>query len=194
MAEIHCALLHYPIKDRAGQTVTSAVTTLDVHDIARSALTFGLRGYHVVSPIAAQHVLIERVLEHWRTGAGVKRMPERGQALAICRPATTLDEVCSRIEAETGMAPVLWATSAAPGAGRSVVSFLDAATDIKNETKPVLILFGTGHGLADEVLDRADVLLEPISGVADYNHLSVRSAAAIVFDRLLGRSGDMDKR
>jgi len=194
MAEVHCALLHYPIKDRAGQTVTSAVTTLDVHDIARSAFTFGLRSYHVVSPIAAQHVLIERVLEHWRTGAGVKRMPERGQALAICRPANTLAEVCTRIEAEAGRAPVLWATAAAPGAGRSVVPFLDAAMDIKNETNPVLILFGTGHGLADEVLDRADVLLEPISGVADYNHLSVRSAAAIVFDRLLGRSGDMDKR
>ncbi|MGW8301987.1 MAG: RNA methyltransferase [Desulfobacterales bacterium] len=30
-------------------------------------------------------------------------------------------------------------------------------------------------------------MLEPIAGKTDYNHLSVRSAAAIIFDRLLGK-------
>jgi len=188
VADVYCALLHHPVKDRAGTTVTTAVTTLDVHDIARSALTFGLRGYFVVSPIEAQHVLIDRVLSHWRTGAGVQRMPERGEALAICRSARTLAEVCATIESETGRAPQLWPTAAAPGAGRAVTEFVDAAKRIQGATSPILILFGTGHGLADEVLDDAHLLLEPIAGVADYNHLSVRSAAAIVFDRLLGRS------
>jgi tRNA (guanine37-N1)-methyltransferase len=38
----------------------------------------------------------------------------------------------------------------------------------------------------DSVIESADVLLEPIHGVAGYNHLSVRAAAAIVFDRLFG--------
>jgi hypothetical protein len=45
---------------------------------------------------------------------------------------------------------------------------------------------GTGWGLADQVLDRVDRLLAPIQGAADYNHLSVRSAAAIILDRLFG--------
>lgn len=194
MPQVYCALLHYPVKDRAGATVTTAVTTLDVHDIARSALTFGLRGYFVVSPIDAQHVLIDRVISHWRTGAGVKRMPERGEALAICRSARTLSEVCETIEEEVGQAPVLWATAASPGPGRTATPFATASVDINNATAPVLVLFGTGHGLADEVLDRASVLLEPIAGVAGYNHLSVRSAAAIVFDRLLGQPATTDKR
>ena len=35
------------------------------------------------------------------------------------------------------------------------------------------------RGLADEVLERADARLEPILGPTDYNHLSVRAAAAI---------------
>jgi hypothetical protein len=49
-----------------------------------------------------------------------------------------------------------------------------------------LILLGTAWGLAQEVIDAGDGILPPISGLGNYNHLSVRSAAAIVLDRLLG--------
>jgi hypothetical protein len=33
----------------------------------------------------------------------------------------------------------------------------------------------------------ADSTLAPIQGFSDYNHLSVRSAVAIILDRLMGR-------
>jgi hypothetical protein len=36
------------------------------------------------------------------------------------------------------------------------------------------------------VIDDADFFLEPIEGPSNYNHLSVRSAVAVVLDRLLG--------
>ena len=54
-----------------------------------------------------------------------------------------------------------------------------------------LLLFGTGHGLASSVVELADLVLAPVVGPADddggfYNHLSVRSAAAIILDRLCG--------
>jgi hypothetical protein len=49
-----------------------------------------------------------------------------------------------------------------------------------------VLVFGTGWGLTEEVLGRADDLLEPILGTGAYNHLSVRSAAAIILDRLRG--------
>ena len=52
---------------------------------------------------------------------------------------------------------------------------------------PYLLLFGTAWGLADEFLQAADYRLDPVQGPTDYNHLSVRCAAAVVFDRLLGR-------
>jgi hypothetical protein len=49
-----------------------------------------------------------------------------------------------------------------------------------------LILFGTAWGLAREVIEAGDGILPPITGSGSYNHLSVRSAAAIILDRLLG--------
>ncbi len=52
-----------------------------------------------------------------------------------------------------------------------------------------MILLGTAWGLAPQVIESSDGILEPISGVGKYNHLSVRSAAAIVLDRLLGERG-----
>ena len=52
--------------------------------------------------------------------------------------------------------------------------------------RPVLLVFGTGHGLAFEALERCDGALRPIRYLEGYNHLPVRGAAAIVLDRLLG--------
>ena len=53
------------------------------------------------------------------------------------------------------------------------------------EEGPVLLLLGTAQGLAPEVLARCDGVLRPIRDLG-YNHLSVRSAAAILADRILG--------
>ena len=190
MSVVYCALVHHPIRDREGQTATAAVTNIDVHDIARSSHTFGLTGMFVVTPIDAQRALVTRILEHWRMGAGKRRMPHRSEALALCQPAQSIDEVCAQIAARHGQGPRLVATAARAASQGSVLSFgalqsqLRAAGDV-----PWLVLFGTGHGLTDEVLSSAHVLLEPIHGPGEYNHLSVRAAAAIVFDRLFGRRG-----
>ena len=52
--------------------------------------------------------------------------------------------------------------------------------------RPVLFIFGTGRGLTQERLMASDFLLKPVKSFSDYNHLSVRSAVAIVLDRWLG--------
>ena len=52
--------------------------------------------------------------------------------------------------------------------------------------QPYLLLLGTGWGLTEECFASADLILEPIAGNGTYNHLSVRSAAAIMLDRLRG--------
>ena len=41
--------------------------------------------------------------------------------------------------------------------------------------------------LKTAVINQADYVLAPISGRSSYNHLSVRAAAAITLDRLVGR-------
>ncbi|MGB3051758.1 MAG: RNA methyltransferase [Polyangiales bacterium] len=182
MPSVYCALIHHPVIDRQGQEVTTSVTNLDVHDIARSARTYGLRGYFVVSPIEAQHPVVQRILDHWCTGAGTHRFPERGEAIALVRLCRSLDDAIAEIEAEEGEAPRLVVTSAKSGPDRS--TFAEEAERLRTESRPTLLLFGTGHGLSDGVLQRADVFLEPIVGPTDFNHLSVRAAAAITLDRL----------
>lgn len=188
---IYSALVHYPVRDRDGQTVSAAVTNIDVHDIARSSHTFGLAGFLVVTPIEAQRQLVVRILEHWRSGAGLRRMPHRSEALAICAALASIEEAAQWVAArEGGRAPKVIATAARPPAGRAASSFAQVSRMLAEPgSGPWLILFGTGHGLADHVLAAADVLVEPIVGVAGYNHLSVRAAAAIVFDRLTHPAG-----
>jgi hypothetical protein len=50
--------------------------------------------------------------------------------------------------------------------------------------KPVLLLFGTGWGLSPEIIQSVDFMLQPIQGPTHYNHLSVRSAVAILLYEL----------
>jgi tRNA (guanine37-N1)-methyltransferase len=188
-ASIDCALVHYPVCDRDGSAITSAITNVNVHDLARSARTYGLRGYWVVSPIAAQRVLVDRILEHWRTGAGRRRVPERSRALAIARPIESVEAVVAAIAEREGRAPRVWATAARGPEGRAVLGWEAARAALADPSAPpTLLLWGTAHGLHPDLIARADALLAPIDPGTGFNHLSVRAAAAITLDRLLGRS------
>jgi hypothetical protein len=183
---VHCALVHHPVRDREGNAIASAVTNLDVHDIARSARTYRLAGYWVISPIAAQRLLVDRILDHWKHGAGARRVPERAHALAICAPVANLDAAIEAVAAKEGTAPEIWVTEARSMPGLAPIGWDAGRTALSHQGPPVLLLFGTAHGLHASVLARADVVLAPIEAGGDYNHLSVRAAAAITFDRLFG--------
>ncbi len=180
------ALLHHPVLNRERVVITTAITNLDVHDIARAARTYNVRGYFIVTPIERQRVLASRIVEHWCEGPGATRVPERGEALRLVSTAERLDDVIARITEDAGSRPVLIATCARPG--RATLGFEGLKKLLKQNT-PVLLLLGTGWGLADELLNTVDHVLEPIDiPGGDYNHLSVRSAATVMMDRLLGRS------
>ncbi|HEX3597321.1 MAG TPA: RNA methyltransferase [Polyangiaceae bacterium] len=180
MRRVALALVHYPVRDRQGAVVTTAVTNLDVHDIARSSHTFGVGDFFIVHPIAAQRELVTRIRSHWVDGSGARRIPDRKPAMEGVRIVETLDAAVAAL----GTAE-LWTTSAS---GADTLRFSDARERLRGEGPPVLLCFGTGWGLGKDVMDRAVAQLEPISSPrADgYNHLSVRAAAAIVLDRLLG--------
>ncbi len=181
---VHVALLHYPVYNRQRQVIVSAVTNLDIHDIARAALTYGVRRFYVVTPLEDQRQLVEKILAHWLEGYGAHSHPERKTALELVTPAASLAEVVAGITHQMGHQPKLLATGASIGG--STLNCLEVRERILTNN-PLLILLGTGWGLSKEVLDVADHRLAPIQGVSDYNHLSVRSAAAIILDRLLGR-------
>lgn len=184
MTPVAIALVHHPVRDREGNVITTAVTNLDVHDIARSARTYDLDAYYVVTPIEAQEKLVERILEHWRTGPGARRVPERSRALALCRVLPSLDAVRADMAARHGRPPQIFVTEARPELAGEAIAHADVSARLAEG--PSLILFGTGHGLAPSVIEQADVVISPIRGAASYNHLSVRAAVAITLDRLFG--------
>ena len=187
-APVYVALLHYPVYDKNGQVVTTAVTNMDIHDIARSGRTYGVRGFFVVTPVRALQKLALKIIEHWQVGYGSEYNVTRKEALALARICDTLDDVFVSIDRDTGEKPAVVVTSARAAGNRT--SF-EALRDMLNrETRPYLILLGTGWGLTEAIFSRSDYVLEAITGGGDYNHLSVRSAAAIILDRLLGTPGN----
>lgn len=182
MTDLSIVLLHYPVLDKNGLVVTSALTNMDVHDIARSARTYGLERFFVATPIKPLQVLAAHIMEHWETGYGSTYNATRKDALGLVRLEADLDTTIVALERETGQRPRLVMTSARSGPGRT--SFADFRVELEASDQPHLIVLGTGWGLVPEIMAMADVILEPIVGPGDYNHLSVRSAAAIVLDRL----------
>lgn len=187
-APIYIGLVHYPVRDREGNVATTAVTNLDVHDLSRSSRSYGLDGYFVITPIEAQRTLVHKILEHWVEGSGSRRVPERGQALSLCEPLASIEAAVSLIEERHGARPRLAITAARLPGGASARTPSDVRAEMASSERPWLLLFGTGHGLVPEVIERADVALAPIRP-GTYNHLSVRAACAIMLDRLFGDRG-----
>lgn len=174
------ALVHHPILDRRGEVVTSAVTNLDLHDIARTARTYGVGRFYLVTPVAEQRLLVDRILDHWCKGFGATYNPHRAEALELVEAVSTVDEALGRWEQEAGQGALPVLTGAAR---RDGMPFADCRT--LRRQHPLLLVFGTGWGLAPELFERGWPVLAPIAGAGDYNHLPVRSAAAIILDRLL---------
>lgn len=187
-APVYVALVHHPVKDREGNVVTTAVTNLDVHDLSRSSRTYGLAGYFIVTPIEAQRELVGTILEHWIRGSGKKRVPERGMALSLARPVASIEAAAKAIEEAHGKPPRLVVTAARLPSGKPQTPPHVVRSMMRESDQPWLLLFGTGHGLAPEVLDSVELSLPPIRPGA-YNHLSVRAACAIILDRLFGDEG-----
>lgn len=183
-APVYLALLHYPVYDKNGQVVTTAVTNMDIHDISRAGRTYGVRGFFVATPVKPLQKLALKIIAHWESGYGSEYNATRKEALALARICDSLDDAIIAVERETGEKPTLVATTARPGADRA--SFTALKDMLQRQTRPFLIIFGTGWGLTETILSQADYTLESIEGSADFNHLSVRSAAAIILDRLLG--------
>jgi hypothetical protein len=179
------ALVHYPVKDRLGAVNATTVTPLNVHDLARSAATFGVEPFYVVTPLLSQQALTKRILAHWKDGHGGEQNPSRRESLEAVRLVSSVNEASDDIFRLTGSYPRLAGTAAAGGEGS--VGSVRLRGEIDAGASPWLLLFGTGSGLTAEIISQCDALLDPIRGPAEFNHLSVRSAVAIILDRLFGK-------
>jgi len=182
--KLYFALLHYPVYNKHGETVATSITNTDLHDLARIAKTYDINKYFVVTPLKTQVELCHRLTNHWTHGYGAEYNSTRKDALETLSLVSSYNCLIGYMTVLAGETPVLVATSAKKHPDS--VTFPEMKKIMAAETnRTYLVLFGTGWGIQRELLDQTDYVLEPIYGLKDYNHLSVRCASAIVLDRLL---------
>lgn len=184
--KVYLALVHYPVYNKNGQVISTSVTNLDLHDIARVAATYGVEKYFVVHPLEAQQRLVQEILGYWRYGYGARYNPSRCQAFDRLQVVESL-EAARRETGAAGGSSLLTVCTTARSYPESI-GYRELRQLRERDERDLMLLFGTGWGLAQSVIDESDLVLEPIRGSGKYNHLSVRSAVAIILDRLLGEN------
>ncbi len=165
---------------------TTSVTSMDIHDIARSCKTYGVERFFIVTPLVDQQKIVRTLLDFWMT-EGIEYNVERHEAIKNVSLECDLARVLDVIEVREGKKPVIIATSARAVGHDELLCFSDQAR-VWALDRPVLFIFGTGRGMTEERIRSADFLLRPITSFSEYNHLSVRSAVAVILDRWLGVS------
>jgi hypothetical protein len=185
LADCYAALVHWPVFNKNRSVIASALTTIDLHDLARAARTYGLAGFYVLTPLADQKRLAVDMIAHWQSGPGSQYNTTRSDAVSLVRLADDLVDLRRILTEQYGLSPLVVGTSAQNGAGR--IGYQDMAGRLAGD-RPVVVALGTSWGLADDAEKQCDLMLAPIEGPTEYNHLSVRSAAAVIFDRLFGRT------
>ena len=181
-SNLYVALIHFPVMNKKDEPIGSALTTIDLHDIARAAITFGVKAFYVVTPYADQSKLACQVVDHWTKGVGGQHNPFRKKALELIRVTASFEDAVAQIEQEKQTPVKTIATSAKKTPGS--ISTTRLRQKFNKETSHVMA-FGTAWGLAEELIDACDFILDPIDGKTDYNHLSVRSAVSIYLDRII---------
>ncbi len=184
-APLYTALLHYPVYKKSGEVITTSITPLDLHDIARSCMTYGVKKYYVVNHLPTMIYLAGRIAGFWRSDYGIQYNRTRTDALSIMEVKEHMEDCIEDIQSVHGTKPTLIATTAK--SMKHSIGFEEMKKKLNDDSSPYLLLFGTGWGLIGEFIRRCDYVLEPICGVTEYNHLSVRSAAAIILDRLCAK-------
>lgn len=185
-ANLYLGLVHYPIYNKHNEVVTTAITNYDVHDIARAAKTYDVSRYFIIHNIPAQLELVEKVMNHWKTGFGSSYNPDRKEAFGEVCLTHSIEAAVEEVTKLEGVRPLIVTTDARVYDNTVSYSFLRQT--LEEEGPPVLILFGTGYGMTKETMKCFDYILEPIFGPGAYNHLSVRSAVSIILDRLRGEA------
>jgi len=182
---LYIGLLHYPVYNKNYERIASSITNFDLHDLSRLAKTYGLKGFFVITPLEDQQRLADRILRHWTIGYGARYNRHRKEALELIKISSSIEESLKEIKDIEGEKPLIIATDASKQRVRSTT--YAKAIEIIGSERVAILLFGTAWGLDKEIVDQADYILNPIEGGTDYNHLSVRTAAAIILDRLAGK-------
>jgi hypothetical protein len=95
---VYVALIHHSMLDKNGMVVTTAVTNLDIHDIARSCRTYGVKNYFLVNPLSEQQDVVKRIMGHWQGSGGRDYNPDRADAFERVKIVSWFQDVLQEIE------------------------------------------------------------------------------------------------
>lgn len=182
----HYAVIMYDqVLTKDENVTTTSIKSLDIHDIARACKTYGIEKLFIVTPLKDQKSIAKEFLKFWLETDGRVYNESRYKAVKNVVVVDSFSQVTEFISNQNdSLNPIILTTSAKRNTKKSI-TFNDQSK-IWAHKKPVVIVFGTGSGLNEQMIEKSDYLFVPIDGMSGYNHLSVRSAAAIVFDRWLG--------
>lgn len=184
---LHLALVHHPTVDKRGDVAATSVTNLDIHDLSRIGRTYGAAGIWIVHPHEPMQAYVRKVFGHWKDGWGAAYNVTRKEALDRTHLASDLPELEARMEELHPGRQIVWvATSARRAVNCLTYQQMRDWLEDPEDSRIFVLIFGTGWGLHPTVIEEMDYVLEPIHGPTDWNHLSVRAAAGIIVDRLLG--------
>lgn len=186
MGRLFVGLVHYPIYNKRMDVIASAVTNFDIHDIARTCRTYDVERYYLIHPLDVQRQIIEKIVGYWQNGYGRVYNPDRSNALDLVCYQQSIASTAADVEHITGQKPYIVTTDARTYPNTVTYSFM--RSKLEAGERPVLLLFGTGFGIEAETMKQFDYILEPVYGSGSYNHLCVRSAVAIILDRLAGEA------
>jgi len=172
-ARIDVALVHCPVLNRKGETSTTAITPMDVHDFSRTAAFYDVEHVYLIHPAKGMQSMVADLTGYWKHGEGGERNQGRREVLQLVQVVDSLEDAQLKYDYQ------LWFTSAQSMDGMTVLP-----VDLPKMLGNHLIVFGTGWGLDVENLPKANGWLSPIVGIGKVRHLSVRSALAIYLDRL----------
>jgi hypothetical protein len=181
MGAVSIAIIHYPVLDKRGEVVSTSINNLEIHDVARSCMTFGVESCYIVTPLDRQRAIAEQLIDHWKSGYGRQYNPDRAEALEKIRITKSLAEVMQEFHRRE---PVLVGTSSKRR--ETSIGYGELGRRIQGDGRPYLLLFGTGWGLPPGIVGNCERTLLPIMGPGEYNHLSLRVAIGVILDRLFG--------
>jgi len=176
---INLALLHYPCVNSCGDKVATAAFPLDAQDIARSCATFGVKNFFIVHPFQKQRNFLKDVVDFWNLEKAWQKNESRSIALSRVKVFESLEAVIESLNS-----PIIISTSASKQS-KNIINFAQLVKlNESNVGKDYLIIMGTGSGLHSSIFEKSDYQLTPLEGTDRYNHLSVRSAAAIILFKI----------
>ncbi len=168
------ALIHAPVLNKAGESSVTSVSSIDVHDFARTCGFYDVSPVYIVHPAEGMRQFVKDIQEHWIMSKRGNLNQGRRDVLSQIKVVSTIDEVLADKDYQ------LWYTSADPPKKGKLV----AAQELREKEGSHLLVFGTGHGLDAKNMPDENGWLYSIEGIGKVRHLSVRAALAIYLDRL----------